>query len=237
MPALAQENKVIKVYHNGEVIRQYNASDIDYIEVTDKVGGDTGEINGHEYVDLGLPSGLKWATCNVGAATPAEYGNYYAWGETSSKDSYSQQNSLTFGKSADDLKSEGVLNEDGILTPSHDAASARWGASWRMPSSDECKELVDQCTWTWTAVDGIDGCKVTGPNGNSIFMPAAGYRTNSLLLSSGTYGGYWGSSFYFDTDTTDFAYFISFSTIINNGNPLSGYAARYFGYPVRPVSQ
>ena len=122
-------------------------------------------IAGHDYVDLGLPSGTKWATCNVGATAPHEYGNYYAWGETTTKSTYSSENSRTHGVSMNDISGN----------PTYDAARANWGGTWRMPTEAEMEELKDNCTWTWTTQNGVNGCTITGPNGNSLFLPAAGY--------------------------------------------------------------
>lgn len=139
------------------------------------------KINGHEYVDLGLS--VKWATCNVGANKPEDYGNYYAWGETSTKSSYTSDNSKTYGKLMNDIKGNSQ----------YDAARANWGGSWRLPTKAELEELEDKCTWEWTKHNGVKGYKVTGPNGNSIFLPAAGYRNGSSLYGVGS-KGYYGSS-------------------------------------------
>jgi hypothetical protein len=131
-------------------------------------------FNGHEYVDLGLPSGTLWASCNVGATSPEEYGDYFAWGETSTKSDYTISNSITSGLSISELESRGIIDASGNLTAAYDAATANWGDKWRMPTLDEIKELVNQCTWEWTTQNGVNGCKVVGPNSNSIFLPAAG---------------------------------------------------------------
>ncbi len=170
----------------------------------------TGYINGQGYVDLGLPSGLKWATCNIGASSPGDYGNYYAWGETTTKSTYTDSNSLIYGKSKSELQSAGIINPYGNLTLSHDAARANWGGTWRMPTKKEQEELKARCTWTWTSYDGNTGYKVTGPNGRSIFVPAAGFRFGSSLDLASKFGNYWGASgsrgsyaycFYFYSDT------------------------------------
>ena len=118
--------------------------------------------DGHEYVDLGLS--VKWATCNVGASKPEEYGDYFAWGETSTKEEYTEENSLTYGKKMSDIAGNAQ----------YDAARANWGGSWRMPTEYEWQELIDKCKWEWGKVTGVKVNKVTGPNGNSIFLPAAG---------------------------------------------------------------
>ena len=125
--------------------------------------------NGHEWVDLGLS--VKWATCNVGAKTAEEYGNYYAWGETKPKDAYSGSSSVTYGLNNSDLKAQGIIDEDGNLTSSYDAAAANWGGDWKMPTIAEMNELESKCTWEWIKQNGVRGYKVTGPNGNFIFLP------------------------------------------------------------------
>ncbi|MBO7283756.1 MAG: PEGA domain-containing protein, partial [Bacteroidales bacterium] len=113
-------------------------------------------INGHEYVDLGLPSGLKWATCNVGASSPEEYGDYYAWGEIETKSEYTKDNSKTRGKSMSDISGNTM----------YDVACAKWGGSWRLPTKKELEELESKCKWEWTTINGKKGYKVTGPHGN-----------------------------------------------------------------------
>ena len=122
------------------------------------------EINGYKYVDLGLPSGLKWADRNVGASSPEQKGGYYAWGETNTKSSYTESNCSTFGVPLNDISGK----------VQYDVASKKWGATWRLPKYKEMKELVDECTWHWINANGKKGYKVTGPNGKNIFLPAAG---------------------------------------------------------------
>ena len=183
-------------------------------------GATTGTINGHEWVDLGLPSGTKWATCNIGANAPEGYGNYYAWGETTTKSSYTEENCRTYGVSMNDIS--GNAN--------YDAARANWGSTWRMPTKAEMKELRDNCTWTWTTQNGVNGYKVTGSNGNSIFLPAAGYCFRSSRYHVGEHGYYWSSAP--DESRTGYAYDLGF---------YSGYLSVYWsnrldGLTVRPVS-
>ena len=146
------------------------------------VGSASGISNGHEYVDLGLPSGLKWATCNVGATKPEGYGYYYAWGETAPKSSYLENN---YSYSA---------NPD-VLPLDRDAAHANWGGAWRMPTETEWTELCEKCTRTWTTRNGVKGIEIKSKiNGNSIFLPAAGYCYGGDLAYPGTDGYYWSSS-------------------------------------------
>ena len=144
----------------------------------------SGTENGHNYVDLGLPSGLKWATCNVGASTSTDYGDYFAWGETTTKTGYTEENSLTSGKQMNDISGNSQ----------YDAATANWGGSWRMPTKAEQEELLNNCTWRWTTYNGVNGYNVEGPNGNSIFLPAAGYRAGLSHCSAGGRGDYWSST-------------------------------------------
>ncbi len=159
-----------------------------------KVSEPDGYINGHGYVDLGLPSGIKWATTNLGANSPSEYGDYYAWGEISSKSSYTRKNSLTYGKTKAALESEGIINSQGILNKKYDAASANWGGSWCIPIMSELEELVKKCKWKWCAMGGKSGYMVTGPNGNSIFLAAGGYSEGASHREVNKYGIYWSAS-------------------------------------------
>lgn len=140
-----------------------------------------------ELLDLGLPSGLKWASCNVGATETEGYGGYYAWGEISEKETYDWASySLCDG-------SMGTVRDIGadISGTVYDAAHMNWGGTWRMPTYDEVHELVQNCTWKWTTVNGVAGREGTGPNGTTIFFPAAGYRANDTTYSIGSYGSYW----------------------------------------------
>ncbi|MBR4974349.1 MAG: PEGA domain-containing protein, partial [Bacteroidales bacterium] len=181
----------------------------------------SGTINGHEYVDLGLPSGLKWATCNVGANSPEEYGDYYAWGEIETKNEYTADNSKTDGKSMSDISGNAM----------YDVACAKWGGSWRLPTKEEFKELRQKCKWEWTTQNGKKGYKVTGPNGNSIFLPVAGYRAGSSLYGTGERSFYWSSSPLESYD--DFAYRLYFTSSSHD----VGRSYRVGGYSVRPVSE
>ena len=142
----------------------------------------TGKINGHEWVDLGLS--VKWATCNVGASSLLEYGDYFAWGETATKSEYKEDNSVTSGKNMGDISGD----------IRYDAARANWGGTWRLPTKAEMNELIEKCTWTLASLDGQIGYKVTGPNGSSIFLHAAGLCYDSVLYFAGMFGNYWSST-------------------------------------------
>ncbi len=209
----------------------------------------TGTENGYDYVDLGLPSGLRWATCNVGATKPEEYGNYYAWGEVEPKEVYDWStykfmdsninawngvNKYTFA----DGQTEGVWYDNSgnfigdnktTLDPEDDAAAVNMGGSWRMPIAEELQELIDECTWTWTTLNGINGYNVEGPNGNAIFLPAAGGRIDSDLRNAGSYGVYWSVSL--STGLSDYVYYL----IFNSDYVDWIYGGRYYGLSVRGV--
>ena len=182
----------------------------------------------YEAVELGLS--VKWASCNVGAESPEEYGDYFAWGETTTKSSYTESNSVTYGLSISELESRGIIDVDGNLTAAYDAATANWGSDWRMPTLDEMKELVDKCTWSWTTQNGVKGYKVTGSNGNSIFLPAAGYRHDTSLINAGSYGLYWSATPYSHSYS---AYYLRFYSRYYDWN----YYNRGYGFTVRPVSE
>ena len=193
--------------------------------------------NGHEYVDLGLPSGLKWATCNVGANNPWEYGGYYAWGETEEKSNYDWSTYKWCNGSYDSQTKYctdsyyGRVDNKTILDPEDDVAHVKWGGTWRMPTLDEQKELLNKCTWNWTTQNGVNGYKVTGPNGNSIFLPAAGCRYGTGAYDRGGSGGCWSSSLY--SSYSDYAYYLYFGC----GNHYWDDGSRYNGHSVRPVSE
>ena len=218
----SQTTYYVRAYATNEVGTAYG-EEVTFTTLVDPA-------NGREYVDLGLPSGLKWATCNVGATTPEEYGDYFAWGETSTKETYTEDNCPTYGLSESELQSQGYIDSEGNLTAQYDAAAANWGGAWRMPTEAELEELVDECTWTWTTQNGVKGYKVKGPNGNSIFLPAAGHRLGSLLLGAGSSGYYWSSTpnDYGGSSASDLYFYSSNHSMYN-------YYNRYNGQSVRPV--
>ncbi len=196
----------------------------------------------HEYVDLGLPSGTLWATCNVGASKPTEYGDLFAWGETSTKKTFPFEN-YKFYKIKDDEVEEitkynteseyGTVDNKTVLDFQDDAATVHWGGSWRMPTVEEMEELVDGCDWTWT--DNYKGSGVAGRvgksmrNGNTIFLPAAGRGDNSAHVNEGGYGNYWSSSH--GSAHPARVYGLGFGS----GYIRVGNASRHNGYSVRAV--
>lgn len=197
------------------------------ITVTTADGGKTAEcavtvtltINGHEYVDLGLS--VKWATSNVGADNPWDYGDYFAWGETEQKKEYTAETSLTYDVEMPDISGN----------PEYDVARLKWGGTWRMPDGAEMNELMDECTWEWTAEHGINGTKVTGPNGNSIFLPAAGFRNFTSFYFLGERGSYWSSAP--AEDGPEYARSLDFD---DNAVLYWFTSERFYGSTVRPVT-
>ena len=179
----------------------------------------TGSINGHEWVDLGLS--VKWATMNVGANNPGDYGDYFAWGEVRTKSVYWTDNNKTWEKTMGNISGNSQ----------YDAARYHWGGSWRLPTKKELEELKDKCRWTWTEQDGHNGYRVVGPNGNSIFLPAAGYRKLDSTLFDGTDGSYMSGSP--DESSTQLAYRLYFS----DDSRRVDSTVRINGISVRPVSE
>lgn len=198
-----------------------------------------GTYNGHEYVDLGLPSGTLWATCNLGATAPEGYGDYFAWGETTPKDTYNwgtyrycngDYNKLTKYCSISDYGDNGFTDTLTVLLPEDDAATANWGNGWCMPTADQWRELRDNTITEWTTRNGVEGRLLTALNGNSLFLPAAGRRWADELNFAGGYGYYWSSSLYTDSPLSAWHF------VFRSGYYLVDYYYdRYYGFTVRPV--
>ena len=212
-----------------------------------EIGGGGGSTE--EYVDLGLS--VKWAKCNLGASKSSDYGSYYAWGETEPKAEYtwatykwmqagqSDEKHITKYTAADG-QTEGIWYDAGgkfigdhktTLEAADDAAIANLGSPWRMPTIDEIQELRDNCTWTWTTQNGVKGYEVKSKkNGNSIFLPAAGYRKGSVLNNAGSWGYFRSSSLYIGYN--DYASNLNFDS---DRHDKYNYSRRYLGFSVRPV--
>lgn len=226
-------------YSNRQTIT-INSNITLYAQWTANVGSQgSGQLNGHAYVDLGLPSGTKWATCNIGATVPEGYGNYYAWGETSTKEIY---NYSTYRYCNGDERSftkycyntifgyNGYTDNLTTLEASDDAATVNWGVGWRIPTETELIELHDNCTHIWTTQNGVNGRLFTGTNGNSIFLPAAGYRKDGSLYGADVEGLYW-SNLIFTGGTPDIGLNLEF-----NSNQCLGHGHnRFIGTSVRAV--
>ena len=197
----------------------------------------SGTENGHDWVDLGLPSGLKWASCNVGASSPEEYGDYFAWGETAPKSRYDWLTYKWCNGSIETLtkyntrSNFGVVDDISVLALDDDAARVSWGGEWRMPTEAEFSELMTNCTWTWSTLNGVNGYRISSKsNGNSVFLPAAGWHDEEILQEAGIQGEYW--SLLLDYPDSPYSarslYFISGHVNLNN-------RLRCYGLPIRPV--
>ena len=212
-------------------LEQGKIKSIDYVikDAEEFTGSTPGEDTpdtptvGVEAVDLGLS--VKWATCNVGANSPEEYGDYFAWGEISPKYVYSEDNCLTCGVPMTDISGN----------PQYDAATANWGGAWRMPTQSEQDELLNNCTWEWTTLNGVNGQRVTGPNGNSIFLPATGFLFLGDPQEVYLDGGYWGSTPYEDYDR--FACYLYFNCEYGEKYVRRSGTLRSEGRSVRPVTE
>lgn len=189
-------------------------------------------INGHKFVDLGLPSGLLWADRNVGADSPYDYGDFFAWGETKTKTNYSWD-TYKWGADPDNLTKYYSKNGKNTLDAVDDAATANWGNSCRMPTKAEFQELYDHCVWSWQDKSNRRrGYLITGTNGNSIFLPADGYKWQDRLHFSNSWGYYWSSSLV--ASLTNNAYYLDLTS--NSVYPCSFGCLRYYGISIRPVA-
>ena len=195
-------------------------------------GGDSecsGSIEGYYYVDLGLPSGTLWATCNIGAFSPYENGSYFAWGETVPKDNGFYDWTNYKWSTGDDGHYTKYNPDDNktVLDPEDDAARVNWGGGWRMPTRDEMVELTEKCQWKWVWM--IKSFLITGPNGNSIILPAAGYIHGGGHYHVNEECRYWSNTLI--PKSIDDAYFLCGE--YRHVDVTTG--CRYFGRSVRPV--
>ena len=203
-------------YKNGQTV-EYNMDNIDYVEFTEKKENNT-QVSSEKAVDLGLS--VKWASYNVGATSPEQYGNKYAWGETTTKDKYKEDNYLYYDANSESYVDIGI----DIANTNYDVAHVKWGDNWRMPTWNELKELRDKCKWEWTNVNGVNGWKVIGTNGNSIFFPTG---KNEIYLwasdmSIKEMGGKYGHAY---------CLFFNNGSVSKSGHSMVRYAGNY----VRPV--
>ena len=203
-------------YKNGQTV-QYNMNNIDYVEYTEN-NPNNAQVSSGEAVDLGLS--VLWASCNVGATSPEEFGDKYAWGETETKDTFTESNyiwydpyTLTFADLGKDISGTEL-----------DVARVKWGGDWRMPTFSELSELMIKCTWTWANINSVNGFKITGQNGNSIFIPV---QEKCTLWTSTLYSEYQGT-FYT-------AYCQAFSTTFKSGIEVYNFTERHRGNYIRPV--
>ena len=201
-------------------------------------GGNTGTET-VEWVDLGLSSGLLWAKCNLGATTPEGRGDYYAWGETATKEVYDwstykyctadAEGGLATLTKYNTSTSWGTPDNLTTLQAIDDVAAQKLGDDAHMPTKEDWEELIANTTAEWTTVNGVNGCKFTAANGNSLFLPAAGLRWGDELNDAGSLGGYWSSSLY--ADFPNYAWDFDFDS---DGQGMGGYN-RSYGLSVRPV--
>lgn len=226
------------VMAQGIIVYKKNGGQIKipYTELDSIVSYSRNEIQGYEYVDLGLS--VKWAKCNVGAYFPEDYGDYYAWGETTTKSDY-DWDTYKWCKGTYDTMTKyctdsyyGTVDNRTTLTSSDDVAYVKLGSNWRLPTEEEMNELEKDCTWTWTTQRGVNGMKVTGPNGNSIFLPAAGYCYNSNFEAQGHAGYYWSATLLsYSNQAGNTLYFRSDDRTAGLG------WKRHMGFPIRPVTE
>jgi hypothetical protein len=209
----------------------------DYTPVVMKIEAPTSHT-GHDLVDLGLPSGTLWATCNLGASSPEGYGCYYSWGETTGscdgKTNFAKNNYIYYNGSAMTY----YLEQGVTLDPGDDAATSKWGGAWRMPTYSEVSELENShyTTCEWTTVNGIAGYRVTsivkGFEGNSIFLPAAGYYDREELKYAGSRGRYWTSIL---RSSSEDSYLYAGMITISSSSLGKGSTSRWYGFTIRPV--
>lgn len=181
-----------------------------------------------EAVDLGLA--VKWATCNLGADTPEASGEYYAWGEIAPKDDYSRESYLLFADAVTKYRERFILNRQ--LDAEDDVVQQRLGGGWRMPTFAETNALVQECDWAWTEQNGVPGYKITSrKNGNSIFLPAAGYKEGGELLFAGSAGRYWTATRH------PYHWQCAMDLFFSSDFHYAYFYGRYRGYPIRPICE
>lgn len=229
LTAMTMNAQTVNVhFKNGQTVR-FNSSNVDFVDFSEKPADPT--LTAGEIVDLGLS--VYWASCNLGASKPEEYGNYYAWGETSTKNSYSQGNYTYY----DSDKATYIDIGSDISGTEYDAARVNLGGEWRMPTEDEMTELMKKCAWAWTQINGINGFKVTGPNGNSIFLPAAGFCESGpydVHINRGKRLSYWCSTRSSSNSSNAYELNVESSTTVISQYPNG--LKKYYGLSIRPVT-
>ena len=203
-------------FKNGTKVK-FNSVNVDYVDFTEKPSDPT--LTPGDYVDLGLS--VKWASCNLGASTPAGKGGYYAWGETSTKTKYTEENYAYYKEGSGYTN----IGKD-ISGTQYDAATVNLGKDWRMPTKDEVQELINECTFTYGKVDGVKGYYATGKNGNSIFLPYYGFMTTVETFGL-IEGHFWSGSVY----ESDYGW----NLVIFDAKKQNSIERRYLGLQIRPV--
>lgn len=206
-------------FKNGQTIR-FNSSNVDHVDFSEKAPDPT--VSAGAVVDLGLS--VYWCSCNVGAESPEEYGDYFAWGETKPKSSYTDSNYSYY----DSDKATYIDIGGNIAGTEYDAATVNLGNDWRMPTNDEVNELISNCSFEWTQINDHNGFVVTGPNGNTIFLPAAGFNGT---LEVGKYTLYSTSNPGFDNTRQS-----SLHSYTTTPPTLYSYEHKYMGFSIRPVT-
>ena len=221
MQILAVAQTVNVHFKNGQTI-EYPSENVDYVDFSAKPSDPT--ITAGQVVDLGLS--VYWASCNLGAEKPEEYGDYFAWGETKPKNNYSEQNYIFY----DNTQKKYTYIEPSISGTQYDAATVNLGNDWRMPTSTEMEDLIKKCTWEKVRINNVLGYKVTSNNGNSIFLPLAGCALEKTM------GFYSGDEMCYATGTWRanngiYALYTKFSGIDRlTPCPI------YYGFTIRPVT-
>lgn len=217
---LAMQAQTMNVHFKNGTKVEFNSVNVDYVDFTEKPSDPT--LTPGDYVDLGLS--VNWASCNLGASTPASRGGYYAWGETSTKTKYTKENYAYYkeGSGYTDIGKN-------ISGTQYDAATVNLGKDWRMPTKDEVQELCEKCTFTYGEVDGVKGYYATGKNGNSIFLPCYGYKSGSWD-SHENQGCFWiGTEDYYNSSSGNYLWLCEGETYW--GSTI----LKYFGLQIRPV--
>ena len=237
MLATAQEAvDSMYIYRRDKTIVRIAVADVDSVTFVFPSSSFVPDVLASEAVDLGLPSGIKWASCNVGAAKPEEYGAYYAWGETEEKDCYNWNTYQWCNGGSNAIikycvgEAFGNIDNKTVVEFEDDVACVKLGGDWRLPTNADFRELKENCIWTWDSVNDVNGYSIVGSNGNSIFLPAAGLRDGNNVNNIGSCGFYWSSSLVNDENNQAYLLFFNRSTF-----DTEGVGERCFGYPVRPV--